>query len=856
MEVENRLFDVFYNCPFHRLAREWCCISYKKKEKWKIHLQLRVHLWSFVQVFLFSQLLIHSVQPVWSQDWDGVVVTQADFQALQAFKQELLDPKGFLKSWNDSGYGACSGGWVGIKCAQGQVIVIQLPWRGLGGRITEKIGQLQALRKLSLHDNAIGGSIPQSLGVLPDLRGVQLFNNRLSGSIPASLGTCPLLQTLDLSNNSLTGPIPDSLANATKLFRLNVSFNSLSGSIPVSLTQSSSLIFLALQYNNLSGPLPDSWGATQTKSNTIQFQSVTVDHNFLSGHIPASLGKLGALQEINLSNNQITGVIPVELGGLSRLRTLDISNNALNASLPINLSNLSSLSVLKLENNNLDSQIPEQLGRLHNLSVLILKRNQLTGPIPATLGNISTLTQLDFSQNKLSGEIPDSLSNIQSLISLNVSYNNLSGPVPPPLSRKFNSSSFIGNLQLCGFSGASSCPSSAPSQTVPPPPGKHKRKLSTKDIILIAAGALLIVLLILCCILLYCLIRKKQTASKPRNGQAAATAARGEKGAQAAAGDVEAGADNGGKLVQFDGPMVFTADDLLCATAEIMGKSTYGTVYKATLEDGSQVAVKRLREKITKSNREFETEVNMLGKIRHPNLLALRAYYLGPKGEKLLVFDYMPKGSLATYLHARGPDTTIDWPTRMNLAQGMTRGLFYLHNHENIIHGNLTSSNVLLDEHTNAKIADYGLSRLMTTAANTNVIATAGALGYRAPELSKLKKANTKTDVYSLGVIILELLTGKSPSEATNGVDLPQWVASIVKEEWTNEVFDVELMKDAPTIGDELLNTLKLALHCVDPSPSARPEVQQVLQQLEEIRPAETAGSSGDDGAAIPSTSE
>lgn len=205
---------------------------------------------------------------------------------------------------------------------------------------------------------------------------------------------------------------------------------------------------------------------------------------------------------------------------------------------------------------------------------------------------------------------------------------------------------------------------------------------------------------------------------------------------------------------------------------------------------------------------------------------------------------------------ARGPETPINWPTRMKIAQGMTRGLFYLHSHENIIHGNLTSSNILLDEQTNAKVADFGLSRLVTAAATSNVIATAGALGYRAPELSKLKKANTKTDVYSLGVIMLELLTGKSPGEAMNGLDLPQWVASIVKEEWTNEVFDLELMRDASSIGDELLNTLKLALHCVDPSPSTRPEVQQVLQQLEEIRPDNAAASSGDDGAGAPSTSE
>ncbi|CAI0398022.1 unnamed protein product [Linum tenue] len=649
----------------------------KKKEKWKLS-------------FFFFHLLL--IQSVLGQDWDGVVVTQADFQVLQSFKQELIDPKGFLRSWNDSGYGACSGGWAGIKCAQGQVIVIQLPWKGLGGKLTDKIGQLQALRKLSLHDNVVTGTIPQTLGVLPDLRGLQLFNNRFSGSIPPTLGSCRLLQNLDLGNNLLAGRIPDRLANATKLFRINLSYNSLSG------------------------------------------------------------------------------------------------------------------------------------------------------PIPPNLSRLS---------------------------SFNVSYNNLSGPVPTELSSKFNSTSFVGNIQLCGYSGATPCPSPPPSsQIIPTQLPKKKKKLSTKDIILIAAGALLIALLILVCVLLCCLARKR-TAAKAKEGQpstaartAAAGVAGGEKGAPPTAAEVEAGGETGGKLVHFDGPLMFTADDLLCATAEIMGKSTYGTVYKATLEDGSQVAVKRLREKITKGQREFEAEVNVLGKIRHPNLLALRAYYLGPKGEKLLVFDYMPKGSLTTFLHAaRGPETPIDWPTRMKIAQGMTRGLLYLHNNENIIHGNLTSSNVLLDERNESKIADYGLSRLMTAAANTNVIATAGALGYRAPELSKLKKANTKTDVYSLGVIILELLTGKSPGEAMNGVDLPQWVASIVKEEWTNEVFDVELMRDATEIGDELLNTLKLALHCVDPTPSARPEVQQVLQQLEEIRPVAgggdgSSGPSGDDRAAVPSSSE
>ncbi|KAI3508456.1 hypothetical protein L1887_23464 [Cichorium endivia] len=778
-------------------------IPFKKKEKWKKKNTNNTHRFTLLLHLLIICILIHPY-PVVSQSWDGIIVTESDFQALQSFKQALIDPNGFLKSWNDSGYGACSGSWEGIKCAQGQVIVIQLPWRGLGGRISPKIGQFQALRKLSLHDNAIGGSIPKELGFLPNLRGLQLFNNKFTGSIPPALGSCPLLQTIDLSNNSLVGTIPESLANCSKLYRVNLTLNTLTGSIPVPITKLNSLMFLALQFNNLSGILPDSWGNEKNGVKSV-VKSLTFDHNFFSGTLPVSLSKLTELQEISFSHNQFIGTVPTEFGGLSNLKSIDFSYNSINGSIPRSFSNLSLLNSLNLAHNN------------------------LTGEIPIFLGDQLNLT------------------------SFNVSYNNLSGSVPSELSSKFDSSAFVGNLDLCGYSSSTPCPTSPPPSTTPSLPSNHGgNKLSTKEIILIAAGALIAVLLLICCILLCCLFMKRGGAKKDAEGGGAAAAAAGKGVAPPQA---EVAGEAGGKLVHFEGTLGFTADDLLCATAEIMGKSTYGTVYKATLEDGDQVAVKRLREKITKNQREFEIEVNLLGKIRHPNLLAMRAYYLGPKGEKLLVFDYMPNGSLATFLHARGPETPVDWSTRMRIAKGMSRGLLSLHTHHNIIHGNLTSSNVLLDQNINPKIADFGLSRLMTAAANSNVIATAGALGYRAPELSKLKKANTKTDVYSLGVIMLELLTGKSPGEAMNGVDLPQWVASIVKEEWTNEVFDLELMKDASVIGDELLNTLKLALHCVDPSPSARPEVQLVLQQLEEIRP-ETATSSGDDGGAGPSMSE
>ncbi|KAL6003058.1 hypothetical protein ACLOJK_023281 [Asimina triloba] len=759
-----------------------------------------------------------------------------EYRALIAFKQALIDRKGILKSWN--GTAACSGSWAGIKCSEGVVTAVQLPWKGLGGHISEELRHLTALQKLSLHHNFIQGPIPSSIGFLRNLRSIVLSNNRLSGSIPPSIGNHPQLRTLDVSSNSLSGTIPTGLSKATRLRRLNLSYNELVGSIPNHLIQSLSLVYLDLQSNNL------------------------------SGSIPASFGELGALEELHLSHNSFIGSIPEELGGLSKLRKLDFSDNRIDGGFSRNLCNISSLSHLNLGKNRIEGPIPEAIDRLHNLSVLVLSENQLNGPLPSTIGNIDSLTQLDVSENNLVGQIPDRIANLPNLFFFNVSFNNLSGSVPQLLSKKFNSSSFRGNLQLCGY--AVSVPCSSPSP--PPPPSNphgspphsdhlrvpkethHHRRLSGKDIVLIIAGAAITLSLVSCSVLLCFLIRRR-TSSSPKSQ------AGGAKKADPAIGmEVESGGQAAGKLVHFDGPMVFTADDLLCATAEIMGKSAYGTVYKATLEDGSEVAVKRLREKVVKNRRGFEAAAEALGKIRHPNLVPLRSYYVGPKGEKLLVFDFMPKGSLASFLHAREPHTLIDWPTRMNIAIGISRGLCHLHTQQNMVHGNLTSGNILLDEHANPKITDFGLSHLVSSSGNLGGIATAGTVGYRAPELSKAKDATMKSDVYSLGVIILELLTGKLPNEELNGVDLPHWVASVVNEEWTNEVFDVELTKDAsPTAGDELLNTLKLALHCVDPSPGARPDVQQILQQLEEIKPDLAAAGPNEEeeeATGVPSTSQ
>ncbi|PWZ57317.1 putative leucine-rich repeat receptor-like protein kinase IMK3 [Zea mays] len=776
--------------------------------------QLR-RCWGGGGLLVLLLLLVAVAVPARGQRSDGVVIAQADLQGLQAIRQALVDPRGFLAGWNGTGLDACSGGWAGIKCARGKVVAIQLPFKGLAGALSDKVGQLAALRRLSFHDNIIGGQVPAALGFLRELRGVYLHNNRFAGAVPPALGACALLQTLDLSGNSLSGSIPSALANATRLYRVNLAYNNLSGVVPASLT---SLPFL---------------------------ESLQLNNNNLSGVIPLTVGSLRLLHDLSLASNLIGGSIPDGIGNATKLRNLDLSDNLLGGSLPESLCNLTLLVELDLDGNDIGGHIPACFDGFRNLTKLSMRRNVLDGEIPATVGNLSALSLFDVSENNLTGEIPTSLSGLVNLGSFNVSYNNLSGPVPAALSNKFNSSSFVGNLQLCGFNGSAICTSVSSPLVAPSPPlplsERRTRKLNKKELIFAVAGILLLFFLLFCCVFIFWRKDKKESSPPKKGAKDVTTKTVGKAGTGTGKG-TDTGGDGGGKLVHFDGPLSFTADDLLCATAEILGKSTYGTVYKATMEDGSYVAVKRLREKIAKSQKEFEPEVNALGKLRHPNLLALRAYYLGPKGEKLLVFDYMPKGNLASFLHARAPDSSpVDWPTRMNIAMGLARGLHHLHTDANMVHGNITSNNILLDEGNDAKIADCGLSRLMSAAANSSVIAAAGALGYRAPELSKLKKANTKTDIYSLGVVMLELLTGKSPGDTTNGLDLPQWVASVVEEEWTNEVFDLELMKDAAAgsdTGEELVKTLKLALHCVDPSPPARPEAQQVLRQLEQIKPS------------------
>lgn len=440
--------------------------------------------------------------------------------------------------------------------------------------------------------------------------------------------------SIALPSRRLGGSIATDVGSLIGLRKLNFHHNNITGAIPASLATITSLRGVALFNNRFTGPIPTGFGALPL------LQAFDVSNNNLSGSLPADLANSLAFNILNLSGNNLTGSIPPEYGAF-RGQYLDLGSNSLNGPLPGTWTS-TRLVELHVGNNQLTGILPEGLGNVHTLKVLSIANNNLSGTIPSTYVNLTSLETFDMRVNKVSGEFPSGFGSLP-LTSLNVTYNRLSGPVPTFVTA-FNISSFKpGNEGLCGFPGLLACPPSspAPSPVIAEGAGTRGRRLSTLSIVFIAlGGALTFILLVTMIITLCCCCR---------GGGAAA--AGGDKPERSPEREGEAG----GKLVHFEGPLQFTADDLLCATAEVLGKSTYGTVYKATLENGSHIAVKRLREGIVKSQKDFTKEVDVLGKIRHPNLLSLRSYYWGPKDEKLLVYDYMPGGSLAAFLHGMSP---------------------------------------------------------------------------------------------------------------------------------------------------------------------------------------------------------
>ncbi|KAJ7299411.1 hypothetical protein O6H91_Y234600 [Diphasiastrum complanatum] len=554
----------------------------------------------------------------------------------------------------------------------------------------------------------------------------------------------------------------------------------------------------------------------------------------------------GRVQILRLPGAGLLGVIPVgTLGNLTDLRILSLRSNFLSGVLPSDLSKCTNLRSLYFQNNQLSGPLPD-FSVWPMLSRVSFAFNNFSGSIPPSLKNVSHLGTLYLQNNSLSGSLPDL--HIPTLEQFSVANNNLSGSIPRNLANKFPAEAFLGN-EICGPPLASPCinsPSSAPSPSsgsvlsMPSSTAtKKSKKRSTRAIIGIVIGSvagllLLLFLLILCC-------------RKGCLDGAGKTAKSGNKPVDVSMGKWEDSKDEStvsgaqieperNKLVFFEGARYkFYLEDLLRASAEVLGKGSVGTAYKAVLENGVVVAVKRLKD-VTAGPKEFEQQIQAIGKLQHPNLVPLTAYYYS-KDEKLLVYDYLPMGSLSALLHGnRGAGRTpLDWPTRVRIAHGTACGIAYLHDqggNPGFSHGNIKSSNVLLKRELDACISDFGLAQLLGSSAASRVV------GYKAPEVAETRKVTQKSDVYSFGVLLLELLTGKAPTQSSlndEGIDLPRWVQSVVREEWTAEVFDLELMRYQNN-EEEMVQMLQIALACVSTSPDQRPNMKQVVKMIEDVR--------------------
>ncbi|KAG6684864.1 hypothetical protein I3842_12G084600 [Carya illinoinensis] len=519
---------------------------------------------------------------------------------------------------------------------------------------------------------------------------------------------------------------------------------------------------------------------------------------------------------------------PNTISRLSALQILSLRSNAITGHFPSDIANLRNLSFLYLQFNKFSGPLPSDFSVWKNLTIVNLSNNGFNGSIPSSISNLNQLAGLNLANNSLSGEIPDL--NLPRLQVLNLSNNDLNGSVPKSLQR-FSRSVFSGNnISFENF--PAKVPPALPSSSASYPKHGSTGRLSEAAFLgIIVAGGVLGIVAFAFLILVCCFRRKREDSLSGKL----------QKGEMSPEKVISRSQDANNKLVFFEGcSYAFDLEDLLRASAEVLGKGTFGMAYKAILEDATAVVVKRLKE-VSVGKRDFEQQMELVGSIRHENVVELKAYYYS-KDEKLIVYDYYSQGSVSALLHGkRGEDRTpLDWDARLRIAIGAARGIACIHseNGGKLVHGNIKSSNIFLNSRSYGCVSDAGLTTIMSALAPP----ISRASGYRAPEVTDTRKAAQPSDVYSFGVVLLELLTGKSPIHTTAGdeiVHLVRWVHSVVREEWTAEVFDLELMR-YPNIEEEMVEMLQIAMSCVVRMPDQRPKIMDVLKMIENVQRRDT----------------
>ncbi|KAK9266424.1 hypothetical protein L1049_012444 [Liquidambar formosana] len=765
---------------------------------------------------------------------DGTGVTKT---GLMSLKNLLLSQTGL-------------GGLIPSEIANSKnLVILALDGNHFFGRIPPSLGNLSQLQTLLLCENQLSGQIPQNIGTLSKLTNLFLFKNRLSGLVPKEIGNLSSLTALHLAENNFSGQLPQQVCRGGKLVNFSAAFNNFVGPIPITLRNCQSLFrvrlehnrltgridqdfgvypnlrYIDLSYNRLQGELLPNWGECRNLSllniagNMIggkipdeivqlnQLRSLDLSSNQLSGAIPANLGELSQLSYLSLQDNKLSGQIPVGIGGLSNLETLDLSTNMLTGPIPYQIGDCSKLRHLCLSKNLLNGMIPYQIGNLVHLQDLLdLSYNSLTGEIPAQLGKLTSLEKLNLSHNNLTGLIPASLGDMVSLSSINLSYNSLEGPLPD--SNVFHSASLedlTNNRDLCGaIQGLQPCNASYT---------KRDSQNGDKVVIVVVASLVSTLFLVFVFVGIYVFFVPK----KPRPQRISTTG-------------------NPFSIWNYNGKVVY--EDILEATKDFddmycIGVGSSGRVYKVELPSGQVVAVKKLssmtEDMEIEHMRSFKNEVAVLMEIRHRNIVKLYGF-CSHESHTFLVYEFMERGSLANILSSDEGAKELDWVKRVKVVKGVAHALSYMHHDctPPIIHRDISSKNVLLSSELGAHVADFGTARFLKPDLS-NWTKIAGTYGYIAPEFAYTMVVTEKCDVFSFGVLALEVMMGKHPGELICYVH-----SSVDQNIHLKDLLDPRL--SLPTdqkMVDELAFLEKLALSCLHDNPQSRPSMQFVSQQLE-----------------------
>ncbi|KAL4576672.1 hypothetical protein LXL04_012770 [Taraxacum kok-saghyz] len=780
---------------------------------------------------------------------------------------------------------------------------IALAGNNLIGNIPPSLYTLSVLEDLFLDNNQLTGTLPVNLGsiVLPRLQVFSVSDNQLTGLLPSSvlssselgvidvarnnfsgrlvitprdscnfaivslssnrfesgeddemkfidaLSICNGLGVLDLSYNQMKGVLPESLGNlSTTLYFLSVASNSFSGGLPSSVGNLSGLTSLDVSSNQLTGRIPASIG------NLGNLRRLDLRNNSFSGNIPGTLGNLSLLFELHMSSNELNGSIPSSLGNCKRLIQLTLDQNNLTGDVPSQLFELSSLSItLNLGSNNLSGRIPQEIGKLQNVKDIILANNLFSGDLPTTLGSCRSLENLNVSDNFLQGSLPPSLRSLRALQNLDVSRNNFTGSIPDYLGEiplqnldlSYNNFegevsndgvfanrsgvSLTGNSRLCGGVPELQLPNCR--STNP------NKKWSTLAIILVIS---IVSLLICIAMVLFFMFYRRRKEIKE---------------------DDLPDSVSGETLVQVSYEMLHKATDGF-SVKNFIGEGSFSTVYKGYLDkEGMNVAVKVLNLHRKGGSKSFLTECEALRNARHRNLTKVITCCSGVDFQrnefKAIVYEFMPNGTLHQWLHGEIPQLNL--LQRVCIALDVAYALDYLHNHggKTIVHCDLKPSNILLDEDMVAHVGDFGLSKILDSEYqnrhHSSSVGVRGTIGYTPPEYGVGSKVSTSGDMYSYGILLLEMMTSKKPTDVMFqdgvGVSLHNYVKTAM-DDGSIEVVDQMLLKDDIISNKEIIGEttnemcclllLKIGVSCSIESPRFRMDAATVIHELHLIKDA------------------